>query len=122
MKWQPVSAAPTDGREVLAAFPKQFGGWVVFIAHCTKHNGVFASNHAKPTVFAEIEYPNDQFMGIKLVTNDAIPAGEIHAISGGKCVAKVVGVDQCAAHDSGCRYKNNGPNGERQCEYCGEAP
>lgn len=59
MKWQLVADAPKDGRTVLAKFKGQFGKWVVFVAQCTSHHGVFNSQYAAPTHFAEIEHGDE---------------------------------------------------------------
>ena len=45
--WRPISEAPRDGTEVLAAFKGQFR-WIVFKAHCGAH-GLSAPGHAPPT-------------------------------------------------------------------------
>lgn len=31
-------------------------------------------------------------------------------------------VEECAATGAGCSYGGHGPNGEKQCRYCGESP
>lgn len=56
-EWFTVDTAPTDGREVLAAFKGQFD-WVIFIAHAYgAPYGVHAIGYAKPTHWTHM--PND---------------------------------------------------------------
>ena len=57
-EWQKVESAPTDGREVLAAFRGQFS-WVMFIAlaHPLSHGGLRADRYAKPTHWMPLPEP-----------------------------------------------------------------
>ncbi len=57
MQWQPIESAPTDGREVLAAFRGQFQ-WVIFTARCCNQPyGVYNCGYAKPTHWMPLPAP-----------------------------------------------------------------